>query len=234
MRTTLFLCTALVITSLAVAQPAVVLPVDLELKLAASALPAHMRADATLYRYTDNGYVVAREGTNGFSCLTRQIGISPTRFHGAFMTVCYDAEGSETLLQSDLLQGKLFAEGKTHDEVAEVINAKWADGSFRRPNHGIAYMLSPVQHLRMVGAPRPGGYIPHLMFYAPGHQNAAVRGNARPNPMAPEPYMAAPGQPWAMIIVPMAPEVRAQIAEEHKELLAEMKPFIDAKVAQAK
>lgn len=214
------------------AQPAVILPADLEVELASSALPSHMRAEATVYRFTDNGYVVAQEGTSGFSCLTRQIGVTPRPFHGAFMSVCYDAEGSRTLLKSDLMQGKLFAQGKTHEEVGQVINAAWEDGTFEHPEHGVAYMLSPVQHLRGVGGP-PSSYIPHLMFYAPGRENPDLRGTARPNPFGHEPYIASPGKPWAMMIVPMAPEIREQLGEEHQDLITKIKPFIDAKVAMA-
>lgn len=232
MRTLLVLWLALVMVGPATAQPAVILPADLEVELASSALPSHMRADATVYRLTKKGYTVAKEGTNGFSCLTRQIGVTPAPFHGAFMSVCYDAEGSATLLQSDLMQGELFAQGKTHEEVGQVINVAWADGTFKRPEHGIAYMLSPVQHLRGVGR-SPSSYIPHLMFYAPDRQNPELRGTARPNPFGHEPYMASPGQPWAMMIVPMAPEIRAQLGEEHKDLIAQIKPYIDAKVAMA-
>lgn len=192
-----------------------------------------MRSEATVYRLTDTGYVMAQEGSNGFSCLTRQEGVTPTPFHGAFMSVCYDTEGAQTLMQSDLMQARLFAQNKTHAEVGKIIDDAWARGELKRPGPGLAYMLSPVQHIRPYGGP-PSSYVPHLMFYTTGQTNADVRGDAPPNPMGYEPYMASPGKPWAMTIVPMAPEIRAKLAEEHQALINDIQPYIDKKVALAK
>ena len=225
MRTALIVCIALFTSDLVSAQHATLLPPDLEVELAASALPAHMRSEATVYRLTEKGYVVAREGTNGFACLTRQQGVSPAPFHQSFMSVCYDAEGSATLLQADLLQARLFAEGKNHEEVAQAIDEAWKSGRFLRPGPGIAYMLSPVQHIKPLGRDARS-YIPHLMFYAPDRDNAVLRGAAPPDPFGYEPYMASPGQPWAMMIVPMAPEIRTRLAEEHEVLIEQMKAYI--------
>ena len=51
------------------------LPRDLEIQLALSALPPHLRDNATVYTLNpDKGFEVARKGTNGFHALKR-IGI---------------------------------------------------------------------------------------------------------------------------------------------------------------
>jgi hypothetical protein len=43
------------------------LPRDLEIQLALSSLPSHLRDQATVYTLnTDKGFEVARQGTNGF------------------------------------------------------------------------------------------------------------------------------------------------------------------------
>lgn len=49
------------------------LPRDLEVKLALSALPPHLRADATVYILDPKkGYILERQGTNGFSCFVER------------------------------------------------------------------------------------------------------------------------------------------------------------------
>ena len=49
------------------------LPRDLEIQLALSALPPHLRDNATVYVLNpDKGFEVARKGTNGFHALLRE------------------------------------------------------------------------------------------------------------------------------------------------------------------
>src|SRR5206468_1587858 len=51
------------------------LPRDLEIQLALSALPPHLRDDATVYVLNpDRGFEVARKGTNGFHALVARTG----------------------------------------------------------------------------------------------------------------------------------------------------------------
>src|SRR5258705_2876397 len=51
------------------------LPRDLEIQLALSALPPHLRDDATVYVLNpDCGFEVARKGTNGFHALVARTG----------------------------------------------------------------------------------------------------------------------------------------------------------------
>jgi len=46
------------------------LPRDLEIQLALSALPPHLRDNATVYALNpDKGFEIARKGTNGFTCM---------------------------------------------------------------------------------------------------------------------------------------------------------------------
>src|SRR4029450_6811402 len=52
----------------------------LEIRLAASSLPAHLRTDATVYVLnTDKGFEVARKGTNGFHALVARTGHDAVR-----------------------------------------------------------------------------------------------------------------------------------------------------------
>src|SRR5258708_39865922 len=51
------------------------LPRDLEIQLALSALPPHLRDNATVYVLNpDKGFEVARQGTNGFHALVARTG----------------------------------------------------------------------------------------------------------------------------------------------------------------
>jgi hypothetical protein len=51
------------------------LPRDLEIQLALSALPAHIRENATVYVLNpDKGFEVARKGTNGFHTFVARTG----------------------------------------------------------------------------------------------------------------------------------------------------------------
>jgi len=51
------------------------LPRDLEVQLALSALPPHLRGDATVYVLNpDTGFEVARKGTNGFHAFVARTG----------------------------------------------------------------------------------------------------------------------------------------------------------------
>jgi hypothetical protein len=59
------------------------LPRDLEIPLALSALPPHLRDDATAYVLNpDKGFEVARKGTNGFHAFVARTG--DDSFRGAW------------------------------------------------------------------------------------------------------------------------------------------------------
>src|SRR5260370_17522655 len=56
------------------------LPRDLEIQLALSSLPAHLRDHATVYVLNPaKGFEVARTGTNGFSALAARTGDVPIK-----------------------------------------------------------------------------------------------------------------------------------------------------------
>lgn len=68
------------------------LPRDEEFALAVSAAPEHLRGGAAVYVLEETGFVKAREGTNGYSCIVNRdhpLNRKPT---------CYDSEGTATIL----------------------------------------------------------------------------------------------------------------------------------------
>ena len=91
------------------------MPESLETRFALGAGPPHLRAEATTYVLDPaKGYVLNHQGTNGLSCIVVrsdwQFSNEPFR-DDIFWAVCYDAEGSKTLLQDYLRAAELRASG---------------------------------------------------------------------------------------------------------------------------
>src|SRR5712692_5804708 len=64
------------------------LPRDLEIQLALSALPPHLRDNATVYVLNpEKGFEVARQGTNGFHALVARTGDDTFRGSWAFFEI---------------------------------------------------------------------------------------------------------------------------------------------------
>jgi hypothetical protein len=166
-----------------------------EIEEALAAGPPAIRAEAGVYVLTASGYSLARASRNGFHCL---VGRSQPE---AFEPQCFDAEGSATLLEQELLRGELQMRGKSAEEVREAIQAAWDAGTLRAPSHpGINYMLSEKNRVP-VGPNKVVPYGPHLMFYAPGKTDADIGGD-RQGTQSPI-FMINAGLPSGYVIVPM-------------------------------
>src|SRR5689334_15718261 len=72
------------------------MPVDLETDYALSALPPHLRHDATVYLLDpQKGYYVGRQGTNGYICFIARTEWEWGDFRDdVFAPISYDAEGA--------------------------------------------------------------------------------------------------------------------------------------------
>ncbi len=199
------------------------LPHDLEIELALSAIPKHLRAEAGIYALKRGGYVKVRDASNDFWCLVRRMGAVPGKFHESVAPVCYDAEGSRTLLPAVLDEIRLIEEGMDYEQVAEQIKNGWASGKYTVPGPGIAYMLSPVFHVTVANG-KQLSYVPHLMFYGPYKQDIDV--GSIGNRLDYVPFIQAPGLPSAMMVVPAGELERAAILKEGQELLDKVQPYI--------
>lgn len=202
------------------------LPPDLEIRLALSGLPEHLRENATAYVKGPDGYRIGQEGDNGFSCLVRRRGVTPAQFDRSMIIVCYDAEGSRTLLRSDLDQERLFSAGKSRAQVTAAIEEGWSSGRYEAPGKGVAYMLSPIMKVHNTDG-TSFDYIPHLMMYAAGLSPEDIGMAMPPNPMGHLPFMTEPGEPYSMIVIPTAEADRKTIAANHAELIAAVQPFLE-------
>jgi hypothetical protein len=168
-----------------------------EIGMALSAAPEHLRKDAAVYVLQRGGYVKAREGSNGFTCLVERDGVKNTT------PICYDREGSETTLLMAFRKMRLIEEGKDKKEVERIIDEEYRAGKLLAPRKpGVAYMLSTEfkKHNHESGKMEMV-FPPHVMFYAPHLKNSDI--GARPEHLGSQsqPFILNEGKPYALIIV---------------------------------
>ena len=104
------------------------LPRDGEMRMALDAAPPELRAGAGAYRLGTHGYEKVRSSTNGFNCLVGRDsdqGLAP---------LCFDREGSRTLLQEELLRGRLERSSWTTDRIDAEIGRRFRDGRLKAPS----------------------------------------------------------------------------------------------------
>ncbi len=165
------------------------LPRALEIELALSALPPHLRADATVYVLGQSGrFEVGQLGSNGFHTLvSRQ---DPNAFLGDWVyseyrddilvPIAFDEAGASTILPVYFDMADLRASGVTPQELKDLVRSRFENGYYKAPKRtGISYMLAPV--FRTYFNPEKNGEIrtmnvPHYMFYAPGVSNEEIGG----------------------------------------------------------
>jgi len=173
-----------------------------QISIALSAGPAGVRDNATVYVLGRTGYEKAREGTNGVSCLVGRHFVRPTET--TIEPMCYDPEGSRTLLLDYLYAEKLRSKGTAEAEIKVDIVEGYKEGRFRAPTKpGVLYMLSSDNRL----GPTPDGgtvhFPAHVMFYAP-YMTGKDLGYA-----SIAPFLVDPGKPWTTMIVIPNPAIRS-------------------------
>jgi hypothetical protein len=173
-------------------------PRDRQIQLALSAAPPEVASKATVYILGAKGYEKAREGSNGFSCIVERT------FQGTLQTsvgpMCFDAEGSRTLLLVHFFTEEMRAQGKPEEQIKADIAAGYKDGRFKAPSKpGVCYMLSSENYLYNPETKQSGPFPGHLMFYAP-YMTAKDLGYAAVSGTM-QPYLVEPGQPDAMLVV---------------------------------
>jgi hypothetical protein len=173
------------------------LPREREIAIALSAAPAHIARGAAVYVLGPRGYEKARDGSNGFSCIVERefpAGISP---------ICYDAEGTATILPRSLRTGELQMQRKSMQEIEREMAEGFASGTYHAARRaGVAYMLSPDtrEYNPKTGALDP--VAPHVMIYAPFLRNADIGAGAEgEDQTAVLPFVANEGRPNAYIIL---------------------------------
>ena len=185
---------------------------DAELELIKTAAPSSITDRATLKVLTQNGFQVARQGENGFTCLVMRGWSAPTYTPKQFVDltyeaavrapICFDPIASHTVLPYYELRSKLGMEGKTPAEITDGVAKAYANGTLpRREGVSFAYMWSADQHLGQ----GIGHWRPHVMVFAPYYTNDMVGGNAFGSPM---PQLSDDaGTPFAVVVIPVDPSL---------------------------
>lgn len=171
-------------------------PRDQQTSLALSAAPEEVRDKATVYILGPKGFEKASEGTNGVSCLVSRHFATPTET--TIEPMCYDAEGSRTLLLADLYMEELRSKGIPDAEIKTEVADGYKAGRFKAPSKpGIRYMLSSDNRLGPTPNHKTVHIPPHFMFYAP-YMTGKDLGFDSDSAAA---FLVEPGLPYTTIIV---------------------------------
>jgi hypothetical protein len=166
------------------------LPRDLEIQLALSALPPHLRDKATVYVLNPaKGFEVARNGTNGFHALVARTG--DDTFRGTWplteyrddilYPISFDEAGAKAQMRVFVDAAAMQAKGTPAQQLKQIIQRRYKTHFYKAPQRaGISYMLSPI--LRTYANPDANEdvltvSIPHVMYFAPQVSNQDVGGS---------------------------------------------------------
>ena len=185
--TTIFIIAAVsvvVVLLLSIVQPAIAddfveLPHDLEIELALSALPEELQDGATIYvRGTKKGFVLYREGTNGFTTFVARTSV---RFYDAdwpytypsdqLIPVAFDRVGAQHHMQPYFDIERLRVEGVPPERAKTIQRTRNLESNKTAPPQvGHSYMFQTLH--RAYGAPAQSDEkitvsFPHYMPFAP-------------------------------------------------------------------
>jgi hypothetical protein len=207
------------------------LPRELEIQLALSALPPHLRDNATVYTLnTNKGFEVARTGTNGFYAFVARTG--DDTFRGAWplteyrddilYPISFDSAGVKAQMRVFFDVAEMQANGTPPGELKKIIKDRFKSGYYKAPERaGISYMLSPI--LRTYWNPEESddvrtANVPHVMYYAPDVSSEDI-GAGKPAGMYP--FVIMPGHHGHMIQL-LGQTERAAVNKEYEEIIARL------------
>jgi hypothetical protein len=222
------------------------LPRDLEVQLALSALPRHLRDKATVYVLNPaKGFEVAQKGTNGFHAFVARTSDDTFRGswpftayrHDILYPISFDAVGAKANMRVFFDAAQAQAKGMPPQQLKDVIQERYKTHHYKAPERaGLSYMMSPI--LRTYANPEENDTVvtsnnPHVMHYAPNVSNDAV-GGATPAPdeirhfiehgrwhNTPDPFVIAHG-PHGFMIQHLGVTERDAITKEYAEMLGRL------------
>jgi hypothetical protein len=152
------------------AGPRKLLPTAQEIALARSAAPASVADSASVYVFTDSGYVVAERGSNGAACYVSRSW--PTSIEPQ----CFDSEGGSTILPMHMREVELLHRGLSPADAERDIGAGISSGRYRLPRRpAVSYMMSAAQELISDDGKPVGRWRPHVMIYYPFLEDEAEK-----------------------------------------------------------
>ena len=147
-----------------------------EIKLARSAAPDSISADAEVLVLGKHGYEVAVPGKNGFVCLVERSWASPVNDPGFWNPklrgpLCLNAPAARTYLPRAIKKTELILAGRTKTQMQDAIVAGIDKKELPAMEPGaMSYMLSKQGYL---GDRAAGPWLPHLMFFTVKTDSAA-------------------------------------------------------------
>ena len=207
------------------------LPHDLEIQLALSALPPHLRDSATVYILNPTkGFELARKGTNGFHAFVARTGEDAMRGSWEFTEyrddilypISFDETGSKFQMPVFFDIAAMQAKGMDPKELKKLIKERYKSNYYKAPDKpGVSYMLSPI--LRTYVSPDENskvftGNVPHIMYYAPNVTNKDVGGSGS---FSPYPHIILTGAHGYNIQLMGAAEKEA-ITKGYEEMLKKL------------
>lgn len=154
------------------------LPRSEEVALARSAAPTSVSATASVWVFTDTGYVLAERGSSGNACYVSRSWPTSIEPH------CFDAEGATTIMPLHMHEVLLLHRGMTPAEAEREIGALIASGKLRLPRKpSLSYMMSAGQQLIGDEGQPAGRWQPHVMIYYPWLESTQL-GTKTPDPRA--------------------------------------------------
>jgi hypothetical protein len=207
------------------------LPRDMEIELAASALPKHLRDNATIYVLDPRkGFEVVRKGTNGFSALVARTG--DDAFRGSWplteypkdvlYPIGFDAAGTTTHMRVFFDAAQAQAKGMPAGELKKLIQERFKSGHYKPPARaGLSYMLAPI--MRTYDDPETSPKIstsshPHVMYYAPNVSGKDI-GSGELGGVYP--HIIMPG-PHGLIVQALDTKEKAAINKQYAGLLQQL------------
>lgn len=195
-----------------------IFPLDIEVKLALSGAPVHLRDGAAVYAYGESGYEKVRSGTNGITCLLNRDAF----YYGAkqFKPTCWDAVGDSTYIPVMLKVGELLSKNWTPEAIRSAIDAGFSQGQFRAPTTGgVAYMLAgDIELDLMTGKVLHQTFPGHYMFYAIGattSQLGVTRAALAENPTLPTVFTGGAGGTQGLSYIIVTPSGSSDVPHQH-------------------
>lgn len=149
-------------------------PITLECEeaLALSALPARLRAEASVYSLTDQGFKMIRKKDGPFTCIVER------NNPDAFIPQCVDAAGSDTIIPGIMKKSQWALAGMpVAERRAKFAELAGKDELHAPPRAGISYMMSDFNYVWNADSEDLMRVPPHVMFYAPNVSNEDIGGS---------------------------------------------------------
>ncbi len=209
------------------------LPRDLEMQLAQSALPPHLRDSASVYILNpEKGFELARKGTNGFSCFVARTGDDAMRGKwplkdyrdDILYPISFDEAGVNAQMKLFFDIAEMQAKGMAPQQLKNLIQKRYKENYYKPPaKAGVSYMLSPI--LRTYINPDENDSVanannPHIMYYAPNVSNQDL-GGTTPSFRSAYPFIILQG-PHGYSIQAIGTEERASINKTYESMLAQL------------